>query len=370
MSQNTFSSKGNIITKDAENLMGMISFDQNNEITSVIYEDQNGNRKTYTTENLLGFRLKDGSYFVQQTKIKTGVFIQKLFEGKLSLYKSNDQYIIIDYYGDLIYLNPNSGEAAKRENYNTIFAITAGLCKIEDGFPYKAFSMDNKTLTAILREHHHCESEKYTSYYKQSFETDFFVGLGGVFQYSSMNNNQLKASSIFNTSLGVLAQARIRSTNPKNKKFNLDIALLLNQSNSELIAVQENSASTISSKEEFKILAINLPVTINYSYTSFSAFKPYVGIGMMTSIHSSKSHHGVIGNFDRSTQYESIRPSQIGSVSSFNLSPIVKLGAIVKNKFIIESIIGHTPNFQTLILHPDADKISRQFFTFSLGIKL
>ena len=251
--QNTISSKGNVITKDAENLMGTISFDPSDEITSIVYEDLNGNKKTFTADDLLGIRLNDGSYFVQQPKIKSGIFVQKLFEGKLSVYKSKNQYILFDYYENLIYLNPNSGESAKRENYTTLFKITSGLCKIEKNFPYRKFKMNDKTLISIFREHHNCDNEKYTTYNKQTIEVDFSAAIGTMFQTSPILESRLRASSNHSISPMIQVGGRFKSSKPQYKKISLDISMLWNQFNSEVIVIEENSTNTISSKEKTKM---------------------------------------------------------------------------------------------------------------------
>jgi len=86
-----------VIFPSGEKLAGSVvrNFDYNN-YSSLIFRDESGHRRKYSPEEISGFELESGRYFI--SKILPGKdspeFVQRVFSGTLNLDHTNGKYYV------------------------------------------------------------------------------------------------------------------------------------------------------------------------------------------------------------------------------------------------------------------------------------
>ena len=369
--QEKISKSGYVVSLDGVRTSGKITYDKGYSNDSILFTDNKGNQTNFAPNEITGFKINGDGFYASNPKIKAATFIQQIFRGKISLYTYQDQLILTDFNGELVYLENGDDEIARQKNYNTMLTITAGYCNLENRTPYSTFKNDLGSITGILSEYHFCEGETYKSYYKGPITIEKSLSFGMMAQnFSPLDLNlSWKVESKNSLSTFFMAGFNIKSQNPKLRKTSIDIGLGISKGSYTAIVVEENSIRRFSGKQVTNVTSLHIPFIFRYNFFNQATIKPYVGLGVLNSFNFTNKKSGLINDFDKSTTYALISQGEFMNVSNFTISPVVKIGLLWKEKILLETMLGINPKSQNISFNSVQNDVSSQFGTLSIGYK-
>ncbi|SNS54926.1 hypothetical protein SAMN06295967_11261 [Belliella buryatensis] len=366
--QTSFHSKGVVYMLNDEKIKGEIRIENREHITEITVISKDGEVFEFRPNEIMGFKLKDGSYFSFEPKISESSFIQMLFDGRFKVYKFKNEYIIFDYSGAKVTLVEQVDEDSKRENYYKLELLTRGIYNIKNNMPFRKFKTDDVTIATILREYHFYENEKQTTYFNYVFSIKPYASLG-VFHQTFSNNQILWRSDMQNQTAPIISGGiKLQNAMPSFRNFVMNIGLFYTQGENQINLLGENNSQTSIARETFKTKSFNLPITIEYKFIPRKSIVPYLGFGAMVSMDSGESMGGVVSEYQKNSGYTLIKNFSTLDVQKTNLSPIGKIGIEYKGKIFMEGVIGQTIGYHQITHLISERKINRQFISITTGI--
>lgn len=311
---------GYIIYQNGDTLYGQIKYKENQKSisTCTFKRDNESDTKTLTTLELIGYRLLDGKFFIskqiKEAKSETPLFIEFLLKGKVSLYKYNDGKNRIFAEKDTVIYelkhtqeiqasngNPYSYMKDKKEYVGTLNILFED-AKMGKEIATTAFRP--KSLINITRTYHEkvCTDEKCVLFERATKPLHVRLGLLAGFTYNQFNFGDLILS---NYKPGIVLGCRFDFLNivDLQEKVSLTVDVTIQKySTYTLEAAPDIKSVSIkyNGKKQYlarnggyqsytpldvnlDILALHIPITVNYTFSS-SKISPYIGGGLVNTI--------------------------------------------------------------------------------------
>lgn len=278
MISNSFGQKdfrnGFIITPDHDTINGQVNYRSNSKnYKSCIFKSEQGETEYYPTQ-ILGFGYVNDKYFTSQ--ITKNSFSEVLVTGQISLYKSNDKFLVKKdttlYYLELITEQVEAdGKIGTKKNNRWRGLLTYLISDCLENANNLTFkiNLDEKSLTRLLVAYNKCSGKAFTEYKASKPWTKLeFGALLGVTKSEILINNE-------SSSFSYLADS-YRSVNPS-------IGLLIAISSpriSERVAFQseihfiksayssfvKNGISTEYHDTYIDLSTLSVPLSLKYSF--------------------------------------------------------------------------------------------------------
>ncbi|MGM0581554.1 MAG: hypothetical protein ACQETL_12780 [Bacteroidota bacterium] len=180
---------GYIITNQNDTINGQIEYQSfYNNSTSCIFR-KNGKTKTYLPKELFGYGFKDYKFY--KSGILEGKFVEFLVEGKISLFRYENSYIVQK--DDEIFelIGRNNGSENNKNKWKGIITYITSDCEIISRTSISKLAYTEKGLKKVIIEYNNCKGENIKVFkYNEKWIAFKLGGIVGV------NYSKLKAAEI------------------------------------------------------------------------------------------------------------------------------------------------------------------------------
>ena len=330
--QNTAQS-GFVILASGDTIRGLIlNRDSKSSAQKCVFKTSNDQNATdYRPEDLLGYRIEGGKYFISKSvpMINEGnpLFFEFLIEGKVKIYhvKEAKSRYFIEKDGDIhellnsetTYTNQGATYNQERKEYvgmlNYLFRDATINLKIDSR------ELEPKSLIAVSKQYHEnvCPNEVCTIYEMSETKSQFSFG---IFAGGYTNSFDFGGRFASDTGYGALFGIRLQIDKPFAwaERWSVGLDLAVSNYNSYTFTTI-NSGNTVNYNEtqyllargesldiDLKSYSLKMPFSISYDLLQ-RRIKPYLGVGLINLFFIKQNeqfeHAFFVSEFDRSIPF-------------------------------------------------------------------
>jgi len=265
---------GFIITLEHDTINGQVNYRSNSKnYKSCVFKSEQGETEYYPTQ-ILGFGYIGDKYFTSQ--ITQNSFCEVLVTGQISLYKSNDKFLVkkgTELYNLELITEPVEidGKIGTKKNNRWIGLLTYLMsdCLENVNNLTPQINLDEKSLTRLLVAYNKCSGKAFTEYKASKPWTKFEFGASlGVTKSEILINNESPAFSYLDDSyrsvdpsIGLL----IAISSPRMTEriaFQSEIHFI----KSAYSSLVENGNSTEYHDTHIDLSTLSVPLSLKYSF--------------------------------------------------------------------------------------------------------
>lgn len=263
---------GYIIDNNKDTISGDIVYQHNNRLyNQCLFRSLDGEKVTYTPDDISGFRYTDSKYFISKKVEGENVFLEFLVQGKINVYygignnTTGLYYIEKDSTKNLVVLPPSKTieqidfhnvEKTSKKHMGILYLYMSDVDGIQDKIK-KIKNPSHKSMIDIAEYYHttSCDDGACNIYSKPLTKTKFSVGYIGGVSYFKMPYGNDEFSSIVN---GV----------------NIQISNVLGREK----LTYRTGIRHYNTSNSYTPWMIGVPLIIEYPFTQ-KALRPYIGFG-------------------------------------------------------------------------------------------
>lgn len=373
-----------IIEKNGEKVFGRIhrSFDFS-DYDEIEFE-KDGKSRTYSPEQIKGFGLDNGRYFLSTKLPETNEseFVQVLFSGRYQLLERRNTFYV-DNGREIIELkvvqrkNQNGNETFLKLYISTLKFLFTGRCGLELAPKIERTRLEEQDLIEVFIQFHECEKLAYKVHVDKIplVKMSPIIGVGaGMVSLKSQGSLEGRAAALQSPYFFQITGGVQLHDFRKAPRLSLDLKAGFRMLSSTLLVSQSNESILVTGSQEFTQQTFLFPLTLNYTFLKRDALDFYLGLGGAFSFHSLKSDEGLIDFTNLNAQETLLTQGNLWEVKEKVFSPIFKVGSTIrvgsKNSMYTE-ILGeyNKSSYLGYLLNQTGEEYDSFSFSFNLGIK-